>query len=646
MRLVINTTANGIYKSLAAAIFGIAYSLGVVSSGIAFVPLSIARPILRIIQRKSDAGAADVEISASTADPIDVADSTGDLPHVEVAVPAEIPGGPPAELTNEPPKTEEGGSDSNGIAATSGSVRPSFLEMVQRGMSAIRQAVLQLHRLTVTLSMEEGVIQIVVFRGRQVVGWDRFMLTPESGNSGEEPESLSDSARFRKVLTALNIRRARLVADLPLFTPLERQFHLPQASRSYVQPMVIAEVLDTIPFSRDEVEIAWHSQHVRDGYEVVAVAAPRSTVDNQVRFAREAGLTPRGTYSKASALALASRVPNAILIHNQPSETGIVLVRAGSPIVVHHLDTPDPNSLPQDRADALAVAVDQVLGFYQTLVPGADDVGLPVVMTGLVGEIGEYEEILQRTLGRQVLTCPAPSRAPDGFPASEYAANLGLLLADKAGGKPRGQGPLRMGPTPNLLPERHLAQGLPAQAFLIFVVLILMGAAINPTTVQVEALVQQADDLTAALVPLRNEVRERRTDVGLESDAKKELEDVNQQIAALEARVEDLDKDMATLLSRLESITETSLPSGVRLASLAPGKGGFALNGNADSHGGILQYAANLRSSDLFSNATIEEITGSTRESSDGDLRFRILATVTVNEVTVEVDPNGAPASP
>ena len=134
--------------------------------------------------------------------------------------------------------------------------------------------------------------------------------------------------------------------------------------------------------------------------------------------------------------------------------------------------------------------------------------------------------------------------------------------------------------------------------------------------------------------------------MGLESDAKKELEDVNRQIAALETRVEDLDRDMVTLLSRLESITRTSLPSGVRLASLAPGRGGFALSGNADSHGGILQYAANLRSSDLFSDATIEEITGSTRESADSDLRFRILATVTVNEVTVEVDPSEAPASP
>jgi len=173
-----------------------------------------------------------------------------------------------------------------------------------------------------------------------------------------------------------------------------------------------------------------------------------------------------------------------------------------------------------------------------------------------------------------------------------------------------------------------------------------MGAAINPTTVQVEALAQQADDLTAALVPLRSEVRDRRTDVGLESDVTKELEDVNRKIAALEARVEDLDRDMVTLLGRLESITETSLPSGVRLASLAPGKGGFALNGNADSHGGILQYAANLRSSDLFSNAIIEEITGSTRESADGDLRFRILATVTVDEVIVEVELDEPAASP
>ena len=168
---------------------------------------------------------------------------------------------------------------------------------------------------------------------------------------------------------------------------------------------------------------------------------------------------------------------------------------------------------------------------------------------------------------------------------------------------------------------------------MIFFVLILLGAAINPTTVQVEALVQQADDLTAALVPLRGEVRDRRTDVGLESTAKKELEDVNQQIAALETRVKDLDNEMVTLLGRLESITRTALPGGVRLASLAPGKGGFALNGNADSYDEVLQYAANLRASELFSNATIEEITGSTRESASGGLIFKILATVDVKKV-------------
>lgn len=261
-----------------------------------------------------------------------------------------------------------------------------------------------------------------------------------------------------------------------------------------------------------------------------------------------------------------------------------------------------------------------------------------MVMTGQVSGNGANDEILQQTLGRAVLTCPPPVRAPDKFPTSEYAANLGLLLADKSGGNPWGKGPRHMGPTPNLLPERHLPQGLPAQAFLIFVVLILMGAAINPTTAQVEVLVQQADGLSAELGPLRSEVRDRRTDVGLESEAKKELETVNQQIASLESRIEDLDKDMVTLLLRLESITRTSLPGGVRLASLAPGKGGFALNGKADSHDGILQYASNLRASELFSNATIEEITGSTRELASGGLIFRILATVDVKKVAAEAE--------
>jgi len=312
MRLAIFRSANRIFRSLAAVVFGITYSLGALYSGIAFVVTAPAKPFFWIFRRKpSDAGSIDVSNFESTGNSTEV--SAEELPSESSEDAIEVPTSPSieppsqtSELTDRTSNPAATSSIVDRISGTAGSIRSSFLEKFQSNVSAVRQALLQLRRFTVTFSMEEGVIRIVVFRGSQVVSWDHVTLTPDGGNSGEDPETPSDSARFREVLSGLNIRRARIVADLPLFTSLERQFHLPQASRSYVQPMVIAEVLDTIPFSRDEVEIAWHSQHVRNGYEVVAVAAPTSTIDSQVRFARDAGLTPRGTYSKASALALAS----------------------------------------------------------------------------------------------------------------------------------------------------------------------------------------------------------------------------------------------------------------------------------------------------------------------------------------------------
>jgi Tfp pilus assembly protein PilN len=645
MRLAINSTVNGISRSIGGVVFGIAYSLGMVYSGIVFVPLTIARPIIKVFHRgPSDPAAVDesfdTEVAVSTEVPteespeIEVEVAVEESPDIEIDNAADETDPADSELTNEDSQLEVVSSIES--TKTSKGILSTFQDLIQGIVTTVRQAPLISRPPTVTLSMEEGEIRIVVFRGKRIIDWDYITLAAASDAPDEEVETPSDAARFREVLTRSNIRRARIVTDLPLFTSLERRFHLPQAAKSYVQQMVVSEVLDTIPFSSDEVDISWHSKGGRNGHDVVAVAAPRSAIDSQVRFARDVGLTPKGTYSKASALALASGIPDAILIHNQPSETGVVLVRGGSPIVVHHLETASPDTAPQDRADSLAVALAQVLGFYQTLVPGGDDGDLPVVMTGQVTEDSSYDEILSKTLGRKLLTCPSPAKAPEGFPTNEYAANLGLMLANKSGGNPWGKAPLRMGPTPNLLPMRHVAKGLPAQAFLIFLVLILMGAAINPTTVQVESLVQQVDDITADLVPLRKEVRERRTDVGLESEAKKELEAVDQQITGLETRIKDLDDEMITLLGRLESITVTSLPGGVRLASLAPGKGGFALNGTADTHDGVLQYAANLRASDLFSNATIEEITGSTRDSASSGLIFRILATVDVKKPSPE----------
>ena len=71
--LVIFTPAKSAYKGLAAAVFGVTYSLGVVYSRIAFVPVSIAKPVIGIFQRKPrDAGSIELASVDSHDEPTDV----------------------------------------------------------------------------------------------------------------------------------------------------------------------------------------------------------------------------------------------------------------------------------------------------------------------------------------------------------------------------------------------------------------------------------------------------------------------------------------------------------------------------------------------------------------------------------------------
>ena len=519
----------------------------------------------------------------------------------------------------------------------------SFRQFIRRVILFPANLLLRLRSATVTLSMEDDAIRVVVFRGRRVVAWDFANLKPESTGSEEQTGTSDNGAgRLRELLTGLNIHRGRIVTDLPLFTPLLRHFQLPQANANFVNAMVESEVLDTIPFSADEVDITSHQQRVGGSVEVVAVAVPRRAIDGQVRLVRAAGLTPKAAYSQASALALAAGVPDAIVIHLQPSETAVVLVRGGSPRVVHQLELPKATGTAQEQADALALAVEQVGGYYQSLDPEVDSAAFPVVMTGLAMENGSFIQVLAQTLGRTVLDLAPPLRVPDGFPSAAFAANLGLLLAHKAKGNPWGKGSMRKGATPNLLPERHLPQGLlPVQGLAVIVILVLLASPLQYATRQIDSLVQDTDNLTEEVKELRTAVQARRTDVGLENDAKKELEMVTNQIESLESQVTDLDDDMTQLLARLDAITTSARPENVRLSSLSPGMSGFVLVGNTDSHNDVLEYAANLRSSEHFSDATIIEVTGSSQGSTGGNLTFRILATIEKEAAEIEVPATG-----
>ncbi|HLF03857.1 MAG TPA: PilN domain-containing protein [Dehalococcoidia bacterium] len=491
------------------------------------------------------------------------------------------------------------------------------------------------HRKTITISADMGTIRVVVFQGRDVVAWGSTRPGEEATATEQEPVSpekrnmaallelldelhvprerpaqgvLSYAVRLRKALEPLGFRRTQVVMDFPLYDTLVRHLQLPRVSRSYLEPMIISEVVDSIPFARSEVDIAWHTRRLGAMQAVYAVAVPRDRLDRQVALLKEAGIPPMAGYARAEALAFASGVADGILVHLEPSHASVVLVQGSLPRVVHQVAFASGEQTDQARAELLARAVDQVSGYYHTLGAGEESWAWPVVLTG---QFTEPLALALRDLShRRTVTFVPELGWPDGFRPEDYAPNLGLFLAYEA--RPRDESRMVKHPwVPlSLLAERHLPRMVPVTPVAVFITLMLLwlhpfdvGGHVNAKLVATSSLAGQID-------VLKTRVQQHRTNQTQEKAIQKEIQDLTQQSKALQLHLDELAISMDTLLARLETMSATAMPAGVALNSLVQRADGFTLVGTAYSYDQVLAYAANLRDSGLFSDARVLKMDG------------------------------------
>jgi hypothetical protein len=481
----------------------------------------------------------------------------------------------------------------------------------------------------VTVSLEKDVIRVVTFKGKRVTGWKTTDISQrrqsaglEDGTTIEGPSAsplqstldelgVKYGGRLWKTLDKVGFRRGRVVMDLSLYTTLMRHLQIPKVRLRYLEAVVVSEVQESLPFSKEEVDISWQLHQDEEGQSVYAIALPKQRVDSQVELVKESGLIPAAAYSKASALARAAGVPDGILVHLESSEIALVLVNGGEPKVVHQLELGSGGASPADNASTLIRAIEQVAGYYQPADPGQQSRDLPVILTGQVSRDDPNTQSLLSKLRRPVLTIKPALRYPEDFPLSEYATNLGLLLADRGDSTRRGSEPSGNSQPLDLLPRRHRPKAVPLFPAAVFIILILLAMHPFNISTKMEAKVQERDAISRQLQALK--VQEKSHDLVLTSyqEGNAQFEAARSEISGLETRLDELDVEMGILLARLSTITDTALPAGVTLSGVAPLGPDFSLVGTASSHAETLRYAANLKESPLFADARVIRVDGS-----------------------------------
>ncbi|MCH8191756.1 MAG: hypothetical protein IIC80_10450, partial [Chloroflexi bacterium] len=110
-----------------------------------------------------------------------------------------------------------------------------------------------------------------------------------------------------------------MVAELPSHQSLVRCLELPIIRRRYLEPVVASEIQESIPFPSHEVEAAWTYRRRPGGLEAMAIVASRRDLDDRVSLLKAAGLVPGALFSRATALACAAGLPDALLVNVAPA---------------------------------------------------------------------------------------------------------------------------------------------------------------------------------------------------------------------------------------------------------------------------------------------------------------------------------------
>ncbi|MCH7738412.1 MAG: hypothetical protein IH872_13555 [Chloroflexi bacterium] len=477
---------------------------------------------------------------------------------------------------------------------------------------------------SMTLSMEDGHARLLVLKGDRIIAWRSGQIgkPPEVSapvsEDGAEPEESAAAPVYDplgSLLEGLPARSKRVVADLPLHVPLLRHIPLPDVKGRFLREIVNTEVLNSVPFSQDEVDIQWRIEQGEDIREASVIAIPRERMDGQIKILRGSRLAPSAVYSKAASLAVAVARANVFILHMTQAQTAVILVREGVTRIVHRLELPrDLNG----QVEAIAMGVGQVAGYHRSQRPD-DDVGsLPIVVTGELDQVEELVGLLGTALDRPVLPFEPDLDCPQGFDSAEFASNIGLHLVSHS------KKATKVISAQNVLPERHRPRPLPVVPTAVFAGLLLLAFLAFNVGGWVSDIAGESGPLNARLDIREEQARDYRLAIARQNVITQRIADADVEALGLVNNLESFEKEMGTLLSRLSDITTNAGLSNVDLTRLVPLPEGFSVSGSADRYSDVLEYAALMRDSPNFQDATVLQVA----EATGSRLGFTVVITI------------------
>ena len=469
----------------------------------------------------------------------------------------------------------------------------------------------------VTISLDSDATRVVVSKGREIIAWGSVQVenpAPVGDEPGEKP-----AERLKALLADLGAGRSRVITDLPLNAALTRHMQLPKMRGRYIEQVVLSELEETTPFALDEMDLTWQARNNGTDHDILAVASSRETINNHVRAMAEAGVRARVVFSKATALAHVAGVSDAIVANIGTSKAEVVLISGWVPQAVYEeRHVGDVGLTHKEKAEHIVRAIEEVASYAQGLDTTDSAHDLPVLLTGEMPDDGPLAHEIRQALHRELITMAPPLIYPEHFPPGEYAANVGLILAEEVWRRTRGKTTAYEAPALNLLPARHLPRRLPARQAAVFAGMLLLGAVAFQVSDRVDAVSAEQATLSARLSQLQRQERSQRILAGAAQATESQIRAAAGLTGELETHLSTFNDKLETALERLDVLTRTAIPPGVSVSSFGQQGNGYGFGGSSPTVETAIQYMKNLRESGLFSEAMLHQVTISGEEGALG----------------------------
>ncbi len=439
----------------------------------------------------------------------------------------------------------------------------------------------------VTAVIEGAKLKLVAFEGRAVAAWETMDL-----NEGR----VRIPGRFRSY-------RQRTIVDASMEASLFRFLSLPPVRRRYLEDVVTAEVAETLPFPRADIDLAWAYRKSENGIDGMAVAVSRSGMDEQLRRLRQLGVSPGKVYPRATALASIAGSADVVMVHLTATKAEVTLVKQGAPRVVRVAALPEGSS-PPEAAETIAAAIDWVsVGSGRSNGHGPHRLSL--VVTGSLTHRATIVPEIERRTSRKVLGITSPFRHPAEFPEDDYAVNVGLAAARRVETRPqRLVGAATWAPL-NLLSRRHSPKPKLVKPAAVFGALAALGVVAYLATAPVHDLTARTTDLQAQHQGLTREERSQRLLAGRFTSLQQLSQTIGAQAASAEAMPAKLLSDLRGLESRLVALEEAARPLDVRINSLSVDRQRLTLSGSSPNFSDASAYARDLRATGVFDEVQV-----------------------------------------